>query len=64
MSGKPLACVLLVVALAMVVISLLLITRNMRVLMADRIEVLLNRILKRSGLLGLAIGMVVTMLVQ
>ncbi len=64
MSGKPLACVLLVVALVMVVVSLILITRNMRILMADRIEVLLNRILQRSGLLGLVIGMVVTMLVQ
>lgn len=61
-SGKPLACVLLVVALAMIVVSLILITRNMRSLMADRIEVWLNRILRRSGLLGLAIGMLVTML--
>jgi sodium-dependent phosphate cotransporter len=32
--------------------------------MADRIEEWLNRVLRRSGLLGLAIGTVITMLVQ
>jgi sodium-dependent phosphate cotransporter len=36
----------------------------MQVLMADRIEQWINRVLRRSGLLGLAIGTVVTALIQ
>lgn len=52
------------VALIMVIGSLVLITKSMKVLMADRIEEWLNRVLRRSGLLGLAIGALVTALVQ
>ena len=62
--GKLLAGVLAVLAAAMVVGALVVITRNMRVLMADRIEQWLNRVLRRSGLLGLAIGAVITAAVQ
>ena len=62
--GGVLAAVLFVIALAMVVVALVLITKNMRVLMADRIEAWLNRVLRRSGLLGLAIGAVITTFVQ
>jgi len=36
----------------------------MRLLMADQIESWLNRVLRRSGLLGLVIGTVITALVQ
>jgi sodium-dependent phosphate cotransporter len=36
----------------------------MRSLMADQIEDWLNRVLRQSGLLGLAIGTIITMLVQ
>jgi sodium-dependent phosphate cotransporter len=67
-SGLPdqivLASVLVVAALAMIIASLILITRNMKALMADRIEQWLNSVLRRSGLLGLVIGALVTMSVQ
>ena len=62
--GLLLAGVLAVLAAAMIVAALLAITKNMRVLMADRIEQWLNRVLSRSGLLGLAIGAVITAAVQ
>jgi sodium-dependent phosphate cotransporter len=62
--GKLLAGVLAVLAAAMVAAALVAITRNMRALMADRIEAWLNRVLRRSGLLGLAIGTVITATVQ
>ncbi len=62
--GKLLAGVLFVVALAMIFAALVGITKNMRILMADRIEAWLNRVLRRRGLLGLAIGVVITAIVQ
>ena len=62
--GLLLAGVLAVLAAAMIVAALLAITKNMRVLMADRIEQWLNRVLSRSGLLGLAIGAAITAAVQ
>ena len=62
--GLALAGVLAVLAAAMIVAALVAITRNMRTLMADRIEQWLNRVLSRSGLLGLAIGAVITAAVQ
>ena len=62
--GKWLGAVLILLALAMIVVSLVAITKNMRLLMANRIEVWLNRVLKRSGLLGLIIGTIITMSVQ
>jgi len=64
LDGVPLAVVLVALALVMLFGALLLITRNMRALMADRIEQWLNRVLRRSGLLGLAIGAVITAAVQ
>ena len=62
--GGLLAAVLCVLALAMLFTALVVITKNMRVLMADRIEMWLNRVLRRSGLLGLGIGTVITAVVQ
>ncbi|MBN2473278.1 MAG: Na/Pi symporter [Pirellulales bacterium] len=59
-----LAGMLAVFALIMIIASLVVITKNMKALMADRIEEWLNRVLSRNGLLGLAIGMVVTAVVQ
>jgi len=64
LEGKWLAGALIVVAMVMVVCSLIAITKNMRLLMADRIEKWLNRVLGRSGLLGLTIGTVITAIVQ
>lgn len=62
--GKLLAALLAVLAAAIIVAALMVITKNMRLLMADRIEQWLNRVLSRSGLLGLAIGAVITAAVQ
>jgi len=62
--GKLLAALLALLAAAIIVAALLVITKNMRVLIADRIEQWLNRVLSRSGLLGLAIGAVITAAVQ
>ncbi len=64
LQGPCLAVVLCLVAVVMVVAALIAITKNMKILMADRIEQWLNRVLGRSGLLGLAIGAVVTAAVQ
>jgi len=64
LEGGWLAAVLCGLAFAMIVVSLVTITRNMRILIADRIEHWLNRVLLRSGLLGLAIGALITALVQ
>ena len=62
--GPWLAGVLFVVAIAMLILALIAITKNMKLLMADRVEQWLNRVLKRSGLLGLGIGVVITAIVQ
>ena len=59
-----LATVLGVFAMVLVIAALIVITKNMKALMADQIEEWLNRVLRRSGLLGLAIGMAVTAIVQ
>ncbi|MBN2296132.1 MAG: Na/Pi symporter [Pirellulales bacterium] len=64
LEGNWLVAVLIVTALAMILVALVVITRNMRLLMADRIEEWINRVLKKSGLLGLAIGTGTTALVQ
>ncbi|NQT13847.1 MAG: Na/Pi symporter [Planctomycetes bacterium] len=62
--GRLLASLLALLAAGMVVVALMTITKNMRLLMADQIEEWLNRVLRRSGLLGLVIGAVITAVVQ
>ncbi len=64
LTGTWLAAALFTMALVLIVGSLIVITKNMRALMADRIEQWLNRVLKRSGLLGLSIGAAITTIVQ
>jgi sodium-dependent phosphate cotransporter len=64
LQNAALAAVLFAAALLIVVGALVLITKNMRLLMADRIEAWLNRVLRRSGLLGFGIGIAITALVQ
>ena len=64
LQGAWLGTVLAILAVIMLVAALLVITKSMRLLMADRIEEWLNRVLKRSGLLGLLIGALITMTVQ
>ena len=59
-----LALALFVIALVMIVIALMFITKNMRIVMANHIEKMLNDVLGRSGLLGLIIGVLITVSVQ
>jgi sodium-dependent phosphate cotransporter len=58
------AAVLLAAGIALIFLTLTFITKNMRVLVADRIERSLNAALARSGLVGMLAGMVVTVAVQ
>ena len=64
LNGGWLALAMFLVALATIIIALYFITKNMKVIMADRIEKLMNRVLGRSALLGLIIGIVITVSVQ
>ena len=64
LTGAWLSAALFAVAIVFVVVSLIVITKNMRHLLADRIEEWLNRILKKRGYVGLGIGAVITALVQ
>jgi len=64
LEGGWVSAVLFAIAVTLVIGSLVLITKNMKALMADRIEQWLNRALTRSGLLGFVIGVIVTALVQ
>jgi len=54
----------IVVGLILIFFTLAYITKNMRALVADRIERSLNAVLARSGLLGMVVGMLVTVAVQ
>jgi len=64
LQGGVLAIVLFAIALVLIIGSLFFITKNMRVLLADCIEQWINRVLKKSGLLGILIGLMTTALVQ
>jgi sodium-dependent phosphate cotransporter len=55
---------LLLIALGMIVVSLMFITRIMRTLLAARVEQAMNRILGKRGLLAILIGTVITVAVQ
>ena len=62
--GPLLAALIFALAMGMIFFALAGITKNMRALMADRIEQWLNRVLGRSGFLGVAIGAGMTALLQ
>jgi sodium-dependent phosphate cotransporter len=61
---KAAAVVFLIVGIALIFITLTFITKNMRVLVADRIERSLNAALAKSGTVGIIVGMLVTVAVQ
>ena len=50
--------------IALIFITLTYITKNMRILIAARIETSMNTALARSGLVGMAVGVLVTVMVQ
>lgn len=58
------AVLMMILGLAVLFFALIQITKNMKVLMASRIEELLNRVLSKNGFLGIVIGVVVTMIIQ
>lgn len=64
--GNPVITAVLVAVLGIGIIffALSLITKNMRVLVAARIETSLNAALARSGLVGIVVGTIVTIAVQ
>jgi sodium-dependent phosphate cotransporter len=64
LEGTPLALMVLGVGIALTFLCLILITKNMRQLIAGPLEEALNRSLGRSGLIGMAIGVLVTVAVQ
>jgi sodium-dependent phosphate cotransporter len=62
--GRALGVGLIVMGIAFIFATLTLITKNMRILVADRIEHTLNAVLAKSGMAGLFVGVVVTIAVQ
>lgn len=64
LEGGALSLVLVAVALALIAVCLVQITRNMRILISGRLEAAMNRTLGRSGILGIAVGAVLTVSVQ
>lgn len=64
-SGTALGVVLVLVGIALLFLSLRLVTTNMRTVLAGRFEVAMNRVLDRgAGLTGILIGIVITVLVM
>lgn len=60
-----LGVVLLLVGLGAIFVALAVITRNMRALVADRVEAAINRVLSQgSGMVAILIGIVITVAVQ
>ena len=54
----------LVIGLLIIFLCLMYITRNMKILVAARIELSLNVALARSGLVGMSVGVIITVAVQ
>ncbi len=64
LQGPWLSAVLFVVAVGWVIGALIVITRTMRELLADKLEEWLNRILSKRGYIGILLGVLITALVQ
>lgn len=63
-SERSLAVLTIVAGIALIFLTLTFITKNMKVLVANRIERSLNAVLARSGLIGILVGTIVTVAVQ
>ena len=61
---RALGVLMLIVGLLIIFFSLMYITRNMKVLVAARIEASLNAALAKSGLVGMGVGVIITVAVQ
>ncbi|MGI9529182.1 MAG: Na/Pi symporter [Acidimicrobiia bacterium] len=55
---------MIVLGIAIIFVTLTYITKNMRILIASRIETSMNAALARSGLVGMGVGVIVTIAVQ
>ena len=64
LQGGALSIVLVGIALALIAVCLIYITRNMRVLISGPLELALNRVLGKSGFLGILVGTLMTIAVQ
>jgi len=64
LEGTGLGAVSLIVGIVLTFLCLYLITRNMRVVIAGKIEASMNRILEASGLVPLFVGILLTIAVQ
>lgn len=64
LSGWPAAALALLIALGMIVVSLMFITKIMRRLMAAKVERAMNDVLGRRGILGILLGIILTVAVQ
>ena len=64
LQGWSAALVLLAIALLLIIVSLTGMTRQMRRMMAERMERALNKVLQRSGAIAILVGVVLTMAVQ
>ncbi len=58
------ASILITLGIGLIFITLTFVTKNMKVLVATRIERSLNAALAKSGLVGMVVGMIVTIAVQ
>ena len=63
-NDTALAVIGIVLGIALIFLTLTFITKNMKVLVATRIERSLNAVLAKSGLIGMVVGMIVTVAVQ
>jgi sodium-dependent phosphate cotransporter len=63
-SPRALGFLLLITGLLIIFFTLMFITKNMKVLIAARIERSLNAVLAKSGLVGMTVGMIITLAVQ
>ncbi len=63
-NDTALAVAMIVLGIGLIFLTLTFITKNMRVLVAERIERSLNAVLARSGLVGMVVGAIVTVAVQ
>ncbi len=64
LEGTPLALTVLAIGISTTFVCLVFITKNMRALIVGPLEQALNRSLGRSGLIGIVVGVAVTVAVQ
>jgi len=64
LQATPLAVTVLIMGVGLTFVCLIFITKNMRIMISGPLERAMNRTLGRSGLIGIAVGIAVTVAVQ